>query len=383
MPSASHRRPTIVDVAAAAGVSRGTVSRVLNGGRWVSPEAAAAVRDAIRTTGYRANEHARSLATGRSNSVAFLLTEPQHLLFEDPTFAILLRGAAAALSRRGMPLLLMVAGTAEERRQVLAYVSGGHVDGVLLISSHAGDPLLEALVRAGVPTVACGTPLGFEQRIGSVGVDDRGGARRMTRHLLDLGRTRVATITGPLDTPGGRFRFEGYRDELGGAVDPALVAHGDYTRDGGARAMAELLDRRPDLDAVVVASDLMAAGALAALRAAGRSVPGDVAVGGFDDSGLAATLEPPLTTLRQPFERISAELVRLLLEVVEGAGPAAVTLPTTLVVRGSTVVGTAPPVDGPDGGPPPGTTATGAPAADDPPADDAPADGAPERAAAR
>jgi DNA-binding LacI/PurR family transcriptional regulator len=331
----ARRRPTIRDVAAAAGVSRGTVSRVLNGGHWVSPEALAAVQEAIRSTGYSANQHARSLVTGRSNSVAFLLTEPQHLLFEDPTFSILLRAAAEALAAREMPLLLMVAGSQQERRRITDYVAAGHVDGVLLISSHRGNPVVGELLRQGVPTIACGEPLGYEDRIGWVSADDAGGARRMTEHLLSRGRTRVATITGPMDTPGGFRRLAGYRSALGEAYDDDLVAHGDYTRASGQAAMRELLERRPDLDAVFVASDLMAAGALVALREAGRSVPGDVAVGGFDDSGLAATLEPGLTTMRQPFERIASEMVRLLLEVVEGAEPARITLPTSLVERAS------------------------------------------------
>lgn len=333
---AARRRPTIRDVAAVAGVSRGTVSRVINGGHWVSPEALAAVNEAIRTTGYTANQHARSLATGRSNSIAFLLTEPQHLLFEDPTFSILLRGAAQALATREIPLLLMVAGTPDERRRITEYVSAGHVDGVLLISSHAGSPMVASLLRSGVATVACGVPLGFETKVGYVAADDAGGARTMVRHLAGRGRRRIATITGPLDTPGGRGRLEGYRAELGADFDETLVAQGDYTRDGGERAMRELLDRRPDLDAVFVASDLMASGALVALRDVGRRVPQDVAVGGFDDSGLAATLDPALTTMRQPFGRISAEMVRLLLEVIDGEQPAAITIPTTLVQRAST-----------------------------------------------
>ena len=339
--TAPRKRPTIRDVAAAAGVSRGTVSRVINGGHWVSPDSLAAVEEAIRTTGYSANPHARSLVTGRSNSVAFLLTEPQHLLFEDPNFSILLRGAAQALAARHMPLLLMVAGTPEEQTQVSSYVGAGHVDGVLAISSHSGNPLLDALVRQGIPMIACGIPLGFEGSISYVAADDLGGGRRMTRHLLDIGRTRIATITGPLDTPGGRLRLEGYRDELGPLYDESLVAYGDYSRDGGALAMRTLLDRRPDLDAVFVGSDLMAAGALQVLREAGRRVPQDVAVGGFDDSGLAATLDPPLTTMRQPLDQIAGEMVRLLIELVEGGEPAAVTLPTSLVVRAST--GSAPP----------------------------------------
>jgi len=331
-----RRKPTIRDVAAAAGVSRGTVSRVINGGHWVSPEAREAVDEAIRRTGYTANHHARSLATGRANSLAFLLTEPQHLLFADPTFALLLRGAAEALAQRSMTLVLLVAGTPAEQEQVSSYVGAGHVDGVLAISSHSGNPLLDALVRQGIPMISCGIPLGFEGRLGYVAADDVGGGRRMTRHLLDIGRTRIATITGPLDTPGGRLRLEGYRDELGSLYDESLVAHADYTRDGGQEGMRTLLERRPDLDAVFVGSDLMAAGALQVLREAGRRVPQDVAVGGFDDSGLAATLDPPLTTMRQPLMRIAGEMVRLLIELVEGGEPAAVTLPTSLVVRAST-----------------------------------------------
>jgi len=332
----ARRRPTIKDVAAAAGVSRGTVSRVLNGGRWVSPESLASVQEAIRATGYSANSHARSLVTGRSNSVAFLLTEPQHLLFEDPTFSILLRGAASALAKREMPLLLMVAGTPEERRRITEYVGAGHVDGVLLVSSHTGNPVIPSLLRKGVPTIACGAPLGFEDQVGYVAADDVGGARAMVRHLVERGRQRIATITGPLDTPGGLKRLEGYRLELGEGFDESLVVHGDYTRAGGERAMQALLERRPDVDAVFVASDLMAAGALTTLARSGRRVPEDVAVGGFDDSGLAATLQPPLTTMRQPFERIAHEMVRLLVEVVEGQEIAAVIVPTTLVVRAST-----------------------------------------------
>lgn len=334
-PPEAKRKPTIRDVAAAAGVSRGTVSRVINGGHWVSPDAQTAVERAIKSTGYFANHAARSLATGRSNSVAFLLTEPQHLLFADPTFSILLRGAAQALSRKHMTLVLLVAGTPEERSNVAQYLGAGHVDGVLLISSHESDPLLDALLNSGVPTVACGIPLGHASEVPAVSVDEIASARTMTRYLIDRGAQRIAMIAGPSDTPGGRFRLVGFQQELGDAFDPGLVVEGDYSMESGAAGMQELMRRDPSIDAVFAASDLMAAGAYSTLRRAGKSIPEDVAIAGFDDSGLASTLEPALTTMRQPFEQISTEMVSLLLHAIAGGSSKSVTLPTSLIVRDS------------------------------------------------
>lgn len=331
----SRRRPTIDDVAEAAGVSRGTVSRVLNGGRWVSQDAKTAVDAAIRKTGYRVNPHARSLATNRTGSVAFLLTEDHQLLFEDPNFSMLLTGAAQALAERQLSLVLIMAGSAAEQERALAYIEAGHVDGVLLVSAHSGQRLISDIVDSKVPAIACGIPLGFQKRLGYVAADDLEGAREMVAHLRSLGRQRVATVAGPADTPGGVTRLEGYRLELGDAFDEQLVRHGDYGRASGETAMRELLEVDPTIDAVFVANDRMAAGAIDALRAAGRRVPEDVAVGGFDDSSIALGTDPALTTMRQPFERISAEMVRLLLQVIEGERPAAITLPTELVVRDS------------------------------------------------
>jgi len=331
-----RQRPTIVDVAREAGVSRGTVSRVLNGGHFVSPTALAAVQDAMTRTGYRANPHARSLKSGRSNSIAFLLTEPQHLLFEDPNFSVLLRGAVNALADRDLALVLMVAGTKSERRRTLSYLTSGHVDGVLLVSSHAGDTIAQQLLDADLPVVASGRPFALDKKIGYVTADDRQGARDITAHLINQGRTRIATITGPMDTSGGVDRFGGYQQALGDSFDPRLVAHGDYTRTGGAAAMEHLLTTAADLDAVFVGSDLMAAGALGTLTAHGLSVPEQVALAGFDDSGLAETLSPPLTTVNQPLDTISREMVRLLIDIIDGGSSMGITIPTTVVVRHST-----------------------------------------------
>lgn len=329
----SVRKPTIRDVAAVAGVSHGTVSRVINGGHWVSPEARAAVEEAIRTTGYTANHAARSLATGRSNSLAFLLTESQQLLFSDPTFALLLRGATTALAERSMTLVLLIADTADEQRNVERYVRAGHVDGVLLVSSHASDALLASLVAAGIPTVCSGIPQRDDVVVPHVAIDEVGAARMMTRYLVERGHRRIGLITGPLDTPGGLLRLEGFRAELGDRFDPDLVETGSYQAASGDAAMERLLQKAPDIDAVFAASDVMAVGAIIALRRAGKGVPEDVAVAGFDDSGLAETHRPALTTVRQPWPEISATMVDMLLDLIRGIPREDVVLPTTLVVR--------------------------------------------------
>ncbi|MFD6171711.1 LacI family DNA-binding transcriptional regulator [Streptomyces coeruleorubidus] len=334
-----RRPPTIHDVAREAGVSRGTVSRVLNGGHYVSPAAQEAVNAAIRRTGYVVNRHARSLITGRSDSIGFLLTEPQEKLFEDPNFNVLLRCCTQALAAHDIPLLLMLAGTQDERRRITRYITAGHVDGVLLVSSHSADPVAEQLHEAGVPLVQCGKPMGRGTKVSYVAADDRDGARDMMRHLLSLGRRRIGMVNGPVDTPGGVDRLAGYKEvltEAGLEIDERLIVSGDWGRASGEAGAERLLAQAPDLDAVFVASDLMAQGVLAALQRAGRRVPQDVAVGGFDDSPAALASSPELTTIRQPWDRISAEMVRVLLAQIGGEAPAAVILPTELVKREST-----------------------------------------------
>jgi DNA-binding LacI/PurR family transcriptional regulator len=250
----AQRPPTIIDVAEHAGVSRGTVSRVLQGGHNVSPAAKEAVNAAIRKLGYVVNRAARSLVTQRAGTVAFLLSETQDRLFGDPNFTTLLTGCTTALAEHDIPLILITAGTEAERRRIRPFLSTHHVDGVLLFSSHRGE----------------------RGALSYVSSDDHEGARTMVRYLLESGRRRVATITGPQDMPGGLERLQGYREVLaehGVAHDERLVVHGDYSRASGEAGMQRLLTVAPDLDAVFVASDLMAAGgdrACGAARPAGH-----------------------------------------------------------------------------------------------------------------
>ncbi len=328
-------RATIKDVAEAAGVSMGTVSRYLNGAHWVSQHAQHAIARAIETTGYTANQSARSLVTGRTNSIAYLLTETSQMLFADPTYALILRGTAVEMARRGLTLVVLVAGTDEERTNVSRYVRAGHVDGVLLISPHEGDPLVRELLDQGVPLVSSGTPLGFEDRAHYVTIDEAEGGALAARRFRTLGRRTVAMIAGPPDTPGGRFRREGFVGEMGDGLRPELIVEGDFGLHSGEDAMRELLRREPAVDAVFAASDAMAVGAITVLREAGRRVPEDVVVIGFDDSGLAADADPPLTTIRQPWEDLTGALVELILDAIDGAPLAHRMLRTRLVQRES------------------------------------------------
>ncbi len=326
--------PTLDEVAARAGVGRGTVSRVLNGSPKVSEEARAAVLEAVAALGYVRNRAARSLVTGRTDSVALVVSEPAERLFEQPFFADVIRGVSSALSGSSRQLLLTMAQSAEEHRRLEDYLMGQHVDGVMLMSLHGDDPLPERLERRGLPTVVGGRPLQGEP-VSFVDIDNVGGAASAVAHLLSTGRRRIATITAPLDMAAGHSRLEGYRQALAAAGipdDPMCVEHADFTERGAAVAMGTLLARVPDLDAVFVASDLMAQGALRYLNEKGCQVPGDVAVVGFGDTSLAAHLD--LTTVHQPVETMGREMADLLVARIDGRPTELhVVLDTHLVLR--------------------------------------------------
>jgi len=337
--SSSGSRPTLEMVARAAGVSRGTASRALNGGRNVSPRAMDAVLAAASTLGYRPNLAARSLVLGRSESVGLVISETHELLFSDPFFAAIVRGVHAELAETGTQLVLALTQHSDEhgKDKMVRFASGRHLDGVLLISHHDDDELPTALESAGIPVVLAGR--GDATRCW-VDADNRGGARLGTGYLLSRRRTCLATIAGPVDMPVGRDRLLGWRDALRDAglpEPPGTVEHGDFTEVSGYRAMGRLLQRLPGVTGVFAASDPMALGALRALRHAGRRVPQDVAVVGFDDAPAAQLADPPLTTVRQPVEEMSRLMVQMLMQRIAGEtlDQSRVIVPTELVRRAS------------------------------------------------
>ncbi|MFJ8755832.1 LacI family DNA-binding transcriptional regulator [Streptomyces cyaneofuscatus] len=333
-------RPTLEEVAARAGVGRGTASRVINGSPRVSEATREAVEAAVAELGYVPNRAARALAGNRTDAIALVVPEPETRFFAEPYFSAIVRGVGAALADTDMQLLLTLAGNDRERRRLAQYLTAHRVDGVLLVAVHADDPLPELLEQLGMPCVISGARHANEP-LASVDSDNFDGARAAVEHLINRGRRSVATITGRLEVYGAQRRLDGYRAALAAAglpPDERLIAPADFTEEGGARAMRELLARRPHLDAVFAASDVMAAGARQVLREADRRIPEDVALIGFDDSVVARHMHPALTSVRQPIEEMGRRMAQLLLEEIAGRvgeEPPTVVLPTELVVRDS------------------------------------------------
>ncbi|WP_328458000.1 MULTISPECIES: LacI family DNA-binding transcriptional regulator [unclassified Amycolatopsis] len=327
-------RPTLADVARAAGVSTATASRVLNGFPRVRPKTRKQVESAMSALGYARQRAARATA-GRTGSVALVVCEEVLRLFADPYFARISAGAGKELTEAGLQLVLLtVPATENYQAPVVRYLDGGHVDGALVVGMHGRRPL--DLDWLGIPVVFGGRPVREGDCSSYVDVDNRGGAQRATQRLIDAGRRTVATIAGPQDMTAGVDRLLGYRQAVAGAGrgDRGLVVFGDFGQASGEHATVRLMDRRPHVDAIFAASDMMAVGAMRALHRAGRRVPGDVAVIGFDDLPIGRRTDPPLTTVRQPIEEMGARMTGELLAMLGGsATPRCAVLDTKLVLR--------------------------------------------------
>ena len=314
--------PTLESVAARAGVSRATAGRVLAGSTHVTEANRVAVQQAATELGYVTNYAARSLMTGRSNSVALVVSETEERFFADPFFATILRGVHQAVAARDRQLMFIIVSSDADRCRLEQFVAGGHLDGVMFGAFHGPDPLPDRMRSLGIPVVQCGRPHVADPELTFVDADNIGGARLATRYLLDR-RRLIVTAAGPEDMTPAQDRLHGFFRELevdGVRADESRVAHEEFTVDGGRNATNLLLDRFPDLDGVFAASDLMAIGAIQVLTERGRRVPDDVGVIGFDDVPIAAATRPPLTTVRQPLIEMGHRLADLLLDLIEGCG---------------------------------------------------------------
>lgn len=332
---------TLEKIGELAGVSRATVSRVINNHPNIREEVRQRVLAVIATTGYQPNQAARSLASNRTGLLGLVVPRVMQTLFTDLYYPRLLEGVSQACNENNYTLTLFIFHTEAEEQQLAAQIMRqGFLDGVIIAGLHL-DGSLNQLLYSGKPVLVIGEPLDYPQA-SFVDVDNRAGAYTAVSHLISLGHKRIATITGRLDMAAGQQRRQGYLDALQGhnlPIDEALIVPGDFEQEKAYQVTLDLLPQNPD--AIFVASDSMALSALQALADAGLQVPEDVAVVGFDDLTLVDTavpfILPPLTTIRQPIRRMGVLAVETLLEIIKHpqAPPRRVILPTELIVRQS------------------------------------------------
>jgi DNA-binding LacI/PurR family transcriptional regulator len=341
----TERLPTLEDVAKVAGVSRATVSRVINGIRNVDPQLHEVVWHAVGQTGYVPNRLARSLVTRRTGTIALVVSDSEShdddpfmgRFFADPYFGRVVGGLMSVLRQAGVQLALQIVGTEDARKRLVGDLRNGQADGVIVLSLPPVDPLPRMLTDGGVPAVMIGRPA-EPVPINYVDLANDTGASLAAEHLLGRGCQRIGMISGPADVPASNDRISGFRRSMarrGHGWVP--ITSGNFTQESGEAAMRALLAADPLLDGVFVANDLMGLGALLALRDAGRRVPDDVAMVGFDDSSAAIAARPALTTVRHPLEDMAAEAARLLLTRIDDADMrvSSVIYEPTLVIRQS------------------------------------------------
>lgn len=326
------------DIARLSGVSRSTVSRVINQQPNVSEPVRLRVWKVIEETGYYPHQAARSLASQRSSILGLVIPRSVQGFFADPYFPCLTQGVAQACNEQNNTLALFVFHTKEDERQLFARLSRpGLVDGVIIQATHADDVLFNQLIQSDIPFVVAGRPVNVPD-VNYVDVDNVQGAYTAVRHLVHLGYRRIGTITGPLNTTTGMDRLKGYQKALEESnidYDESFVVEGDFSQGGGYYWARRLLTR--SLDAMFIASDMMAIGALRALQENEKRIPEDIAIVAFDDVPDAARANPPLTTIRQPIHQMGMRLVQTLLDVIDNGSkpPRKVIFGTELVIRES------------------------------------------------
>ena len=327
---------TLEDIAKQAGVSRSTVSRVVNNHPNVSLEVRERVQEVIQVTGYQPNLAARTLASQRSGVIGLLLPHSVSIFFTDPYFPRLTQGIAQACNENDYTLSLFLAGRKEDEEKILPRVSrNGLLDGVIVQAGHQGDQIIGRVRESRIPIVIAGRPFQAE-KLSYVDIDNISGAYNAVSHLVRLGYKRIATITGLLRSTVGADRQTGYLKAISDRrleLDENLIVEGDFTEQGGYYAMRKLLVHEPD--AVFAAADIMAIGAMRAVREAGLTIPGDIAFVGFDDIPPATQHDPQLTTVRQPIIQFGFNAVEILIDLIEnGIEPARrIIMETELIIR--------------------------------------------------
>ncbi len=330
---------TLEDVAKKAGVSRSTVSRVVNAQPNVSEDVRKRVLKVIKKTGYHPHAAARALASQHSWMIGLVLPHSISHFFTDPYYPHLTKGIAQACNQNNYTLALFLVDTKDDEEKIFPRVSRkGLLDGVLVQSGHHGDQqIIGDLIDANMPLVVVGRPFRSDN-VSYIDIDNVKASFTAVNHLIREGYQRIGTITGPENSTVGLDRKAGYLKALkeqGQNIDKSLIIEGDFTEAGGYVAMQRLMPVRPD--AVFAASDGMALGAMRAVREAGLRVPDDVAFVGFDDLPMATLADVQLTTVRQPVIQFGIRAVELLMEEIENGTnpPRHVIMDAELVIRES------------------------------------------------
>jgi DNA-binding LacI/PurR family transcriptional regulator len=333
------RRPTIVDVARRAGVSKGAVSFALNDRPGLAPATRDRILASARELGWQPSARARALSRSRAFALGMVMRRPPALLGADPWFPQFLAGVETTLAERGSALVLQVVGDDDEA-EAASYrrlARQGRVDGVFLNDLRIDDPRIPLLTGLGMPAVAVGRPIG-PCPFPTVAVDDRAGVAETVRHLLDLGHRRIAHVGGSDGYVHSASRRAAWRETLRSAgVTPGPELVGDFTGPGGAAATAALLALAERPTAIVYANDLMAIAGMGVAIGQGLELPADLSVVGFDDAPLAAHVAPPLTSVRHDALGWGRVAARMLLAASDGDPVEDTELdPATPVVRAST-----------------------------------------------
>jgi LacI family transcriptional regulator len=327
---------TLEDIARLSGVSRSTVSRVINVDTNVKEETRQKVLRVIQSINFQPNLAARSLAAGRTSIIGLVIPAGVSALFVDPYFPQFIQGVSTACNLHAYSVMLWLAEPEFERRTISQILHNGLVDGVVVSSALIVDPISNSLYESQMPFIQVGRHPTLD--INYIDVDNTRASRDATLHLLRLGRKAVATITGPQNQVAGFDRYQGYQLAMQDRqlpLRPELVVEGDFTELGGYTAMLRLLPERPD--AVFIASDMMAVGAIRAIHEANLRIPEDIAVIGFDDIPTASKIDPALTTVRQPVRSMGALAVEMLIDIIAhpGAQTRHILVDTELVIRSS------------------------------------------------
>jgi DNA-binding LacI/PurR family transcriptional regulator len=311
---------TLDEVARAAGVSRATASRAINGSGPVSRRAGEAVDRAVRELAFVPNRAAQTLATRRTDAITLVMPEPNTLVFSDPFISATIQGVSMALAESRYSLLLLMARPGGPDEKTLEFLHRGHVDGAIVVSHHRGDKIEETLRASKLPAVLIGRPWRTEQSgLPCVDVDNAHGGYLAGNRLASRGRKKVACIAGPDDMRVAMDRRDGWFRALAEAgLEPGPLIHGTFTLEDGIKATQRLIRENPKVDAIFAQSELLAAGAIRALGSEGRSVPDDVAVVGFDNSGVSLTTSPQLTSVTNPAAEMAERAAALLLAQLSG-----------------------------------------------------------------